>query len=400
MTSIHSPNRPFLPTTQQQLINQPLIEAQQQNNKIKDINKLDTITSTTTSTTTLQIVRPAPLKKLPTLPISTINPTSTTSASTSTISDGSGSGSNTTITTEVGNNTKKKNYQTDDIKLKQEHIKIKERELKRRQEQSIQKKKLQQRQRQEQKIQKKKQQCTFPLVQPFQKHNMMESKNEVKQPSHAKSQHSNSIDNTLDNQMLHEQHETTTTTPLFERLQTEEIQELKSYNRMITLKNHQISTFETLLEDLESRLEQETLQKLKLQDTLDTCNVKHKKEKMRLENDVDMWKNRVQVEKMKNKKLLEEVNKKDKEIHKMMQRKYDAATIAKQQQQQNNQQQPQNHQHRNRISNSNSSASLQTTSKNSSFSHKSPHEILAASGNAKTVRQRNVANSLLDFFGM
>ena len=99
------------------------------------------------------------------------------------------------------------------------------------------------------------------------------------------------------------------------------MQELKSHNRMITLKNHQIFTFETLLEDLESRLEQETLQKLKLQETLESCNVKHKKEKVRLENDVDMWKNRVQVEKMKNKKLLEEVNKKDKEIHKMMQRK-------------------------------------------------------------------------------
>ena len=33
----------------------------------------------------------------------------------------------------------------------------------------------------------------------------------------------------------------------------------------------------------------------------------------------------------------------------------------------------------------------------SSFSHKSPQEILAASGNAKTGRQRNVGNSLLDF---
>lgn len=52
-----------------------------------------------------------------------MNP-NTTSASNSTISEGNGSGSNTTITTEVGNNTKK-NYQTDDNKTKQEQIKIK-----------------------------------------------------------------------------------------------------------------------------------------------------------------------------------------------------------------------------------------------------------------------------------
>lgn len=48
---------------------------------------------------------------------------------------------------------------------------------------------------------------------------MMEAKNDPKH-LHTQSQHSNSVDNTLDNHMLHEQQETTTTTPLLERLQT------------------------------------------------------------------------------------------------------------------------------------------------------------------------------------
>ena len=32
--------------------------------------------------------------------------------------------------------------------------------------------------------------------------------------------------------------------------------------------------------------------------------------------------------------------------------------------------------------------------------HKSPHEILEASGSIKMVRERNATKSLLDFFGM
>jgi hypothetical protein len=32
--------------------------------------------------------------------------------------------------------------------------------------------------------------------------------------------------------------------------------------------------------------------------------------------------------------------------------------------------------------------------------HKSPHEILQASGSAETIRERNVSNALLDFFGL
>jgi hypothetical protein len=37
---------------------------------------------------------------------------------------------------------------------------------------------------------------------------------------------------------------------------------------------------------------------------------------------------------------------------------------------------------------------------NKSHMHESPHELLASSGNMEAVQQRNVTNSLLDFFGI
>merc|ERR1712151_906366 len=176
----------------------------------------------------------------------------------------------------------------------------------------------------EQRLEKerKKQQCSFPITQPFSPNtNMPDKKSATESTSREKkqsrSQQQQMRANTIDNAILHNDTIQENNTPLFERLQTEEIAELKSYNKILSIKNHQISTFETLLEDLESRLEIETSQKLKLQHLLEYKNDKFKKEVKELKNDVDAWKNRVHVEKIKNKKLLGEVNKKDKEIHKM-----------------------------------------------------------------------------------
>merc|ERR1711862_269094 len=208
-------------------------------------------------------------------------------------------------------------------------------------------KQQQQREHEEQqkiKKERKKQQCSFPTMQPFSnpnKNNMdnadNNNNNESKSTTPSTSQkklspqsqqrqqmRANSNANNIDGTIPHDNNtnqETTLSnnnnnTPLFERIQTEEIAELKSYNKILSIKNHQISTFEALLEDLESRLETETRQKLNLQTKLDLKKATFKKEKGRLEDDVHVWKNRVSVEKIKNKKLLEEVHKKDKEIHK------------------------------------------------------------------------------------
>jgi len=351
LTSTHSPNRQ---PQQKHLLQNKNISKEISNNSNSNtiiINKLDINHNITTTATTLQIVRPAPLKKLPSL-------TNTTA----TITSEGGGGSTATVTTSVVgnivNNNNKDNHNTHNTKYispddsrrnKDEQQKI-----------AAAKKKVALNQRQEQKkqeIKKKQQQCQFPIthqfnIQGYNNNNnrnttattMVKNNNDTGEPLQKKQPQAqrnnnnitnnyrvnantnnttqqlrtNSIDKIQQDQQISD---STTTTPLFERLQTEEIAELKSYNRILSLKNHQISTFESLLEDLETRLEQETSNRLNLEHLLESSNNTHLKERLSLEKDVDMWKTRVQVEKMKNKKLLEEVNKKDKEIHKMMQRK-------------------------------------------------------------------------------
>lgn len=182
----------------------------------------------------------------------------------------------------------------------------------------------------------------------------------------------------------------TNTTPLFERIHTEEVEELKVYQRVIDTKNMQISELEIVHDDLETRLECETRSRMELEKKLDSQTNYWMGERKELEKEVELWKSKVMMEKNKNMKLLEEINKKDKEIHKMMQRKYDAQTHS-------TNQQPKREQARsNNLQRSNS----QSRSLHSVNYLKSPQEILAASGSAQTVRERNVANSLLDFFGM
>lgn len=93
-----------------------------------------------------------------------------------------------------------------------------------------------------------------------------------------------------------------------------------------------------------------------------------------------------------------------------MQRKYDAKSQQHPNQTgtQHSQAQPARRDNNARDSNNTNSSSnrnhLQTSTSHRtvhSLSYfKSPQEILAASGSGQAVRERNVANSLLDFFGM
>jgi len=179
--------------------------------------------------------------------------------------------------------------------------------------------------------------------------------------------------------------------PLFERIATEEVQEMKAYARVIETQGRRLSELERIHDDLEARLEIQTKQNIKLEKSLEEQNQTWSSRCLDLEKDLDTWKNHVQVERTRNDRLRDQLNKKDKEIHKMMQRKYDAAH------QQHNHRQVQSHSREGRRQ---QASVRKSNSKQGLNDQESPFEILASSGSGEAVRERNVANSLLDFFGM
>jgi hypothetical protein len=110
-------------------------------------------------------------------------------------------------------------------------------------------------------------------------------------------------------------------TPLFERLVTEEVQELKAYARIIENQNRRLAELERVHGDLEARLELESIGRVQLETTLEErerdWGIKFKE----LEADRDHWKGVVKVEQTKNARLIDQVVRKDQDIHRMLQRK-------------------------------------------------------------------------------
>lgn len=190
-------------------------------------------------------------------------------------------------------------------------------------------------------------------------------------------------------------------TLLFERLVSEEVQELKAYARIIESQNRRLAELEAVHEDLEARLEKQTNERIELETTLETREKEWAVRCDALESERDQWKKTVEDERVKNERLLDLVYRKDKEIHRMIQRKYDSAKNLQQHGGFGH-----THSHRSDHSSKRNVSSDKHNEKHSSDHslapdrHKSPHEILAQSGNVEAVRERNVTNSLLDFFGM
>lgn len=186
-------------------------------------------------------------------------------------------------------------------------------------------------------------------------------------------------------------------TPLFERLVTEEVQELKAYARIIESQNRRLAELEKVHGDLESRLEYESRAKQQLESTLEERERQWQEKFATLEKDRDHWKEVVQIEQNKNSRLIEQVVRKDQDIQKMLQRKYDQPRDG-------------HFNHQSTVRNlrphgaghdrERSGTSGPASRSPSVDQHKSPHEILAANGSAEAVRARNVAHTLLDFFNM
>jgi hypothetical protein len=110
-------------------------------------------------------------------------------------------------------------------------------------------------------------------------------------------------------------------TPLFERLVTEEVQELKAYARIIENQNRRLAELERVHGDLEARLELESRGRVQLETTLEEREREWAIKFKQLEADRDHWKGVVKVEQTKNARLIDQVVRKDQDIHRMLQRK-------------------------------------------------------------------------------
>jgi hypothetical protein len=110
-------------------------------------------------------------------------------------------------------------------------------------------------------------------------------------------------------------------TPLFERLVTEEVQELKAYARIIENQNRRLVELERVHGDLEARLELEARRRAQLETTLEARERDWAARYHDLKRDRDHWKEEVTKEQSKNARLIDQVVRKDQDIHRMLQRK-------------------------------------------------------------------------------
>eukprot|EP00550_Attheya_septentrionalis_P011650 CAMPEP_0198306710 /NCGR_PEP_ID=MMETSP1449-20131203/58553_1 /TAXON_ID=420275 /ORGANISM="Attheya septentrionalis, Strain CCMP2084" /LENGTH=545 /DNA_ID=CAMNT_0044009267 /DNA_START=195 /DNA_END=1832 /DNA_ORIENTATION=+ len=193
-------------------------------------------------------------------------------------------------------------------------------------------------------------------------------------------------------------------TPLFDRLLSEEVQEMKLYAKIIKDQNQRLAELEDIHHNLEARLEMQTRERMELEEKLSENERKWEMRCAELEKERDDALKNVEMEKSANKGLLEHVSRTNKE---MQRRKYGTG--------------PQRHPHQREnlrprggesdirrvpsaergVSARELSPTLQHAKMNKKSNlHESPHELLASSGNTEAVQQRNVTNSLLDFFGI
>jgi hypothetical protein len=110
-------------------------------------------------------------------------------------------------------------------------------------------------------------------------------------------------------------------TPLFERLVTEEVQELKAYARIIESQQRRLVELERVHGDLEGRLQEETRARHSLEKTLEAREREWTRTVQEVTDDCNHWKTAVQAEQTKNSRLMDQVVRKDQDIHRMLQRK-------------------------------------------------------------------------------
>lgn len=117
-------------------------------------------------------------------------------------------------------------------------------------------------------------------------------------------------------------------TPLFQRLVTEEVQELKAYTRIIEEQNRRVTELERRTADLEKRLQKKDKENADLERTLEYRETGWRNKFDILESDRDHQKELVEQEKRMNTKLNYQVVQMEQEIHKFLTRKVRALCYA------------------------------------------------------------------------
>lgn len=228
--------------------------------------------------------------------------------------------------------------------------------------------------------------------------------NLIMSPSHQRTIENNNNGNTvmMDNTMAIPA-SSTPPTLLFERLVSEEVQELKSYARMIESQSRRLAELDRIHNDLENRLERETQERMDLEATLEQHERGWADKCETLTKERDQLKALVQTEKTTNERLVNLVRRKDIEIRKMIQRKFERDK------------QPHGH-HRDHSRGSTSGTGSSHSSLNNndrgssirpaaaerykgSVKNRSPHEYLSCRSNDQSIREREVTEVLTDFFG-
>jgi len=175
----------------------------------------------------------------------------------------------------------------------------------------------------------------------------------------------------------------------------EEVQELKEYSRVIQTQERQLTSLQSIQSDLEVRLEHQTAERIQLEATLENQQGHWAERCRRLETERDEWKEMVNKEQAKNDKLLGFVKRKEKEILKMIQRKYEPN------------QRPTSRSNTNvpianqpRINHEAQQQQSMMVGGDPLAYLRSPREMLEANASMQAVRETNATRNLLDFFGL
>ena len=112
------------------------------------------------------------------------------------------------------------------------------------------------------------------------------------------------------------------TTPLYERLVSEEVREMREYIRLVEQQSQRLIELERIYIDLESRLETEHSKSCYLEHTLTQQEIKWKSIVTNLLQEKEKSEKLVQEEKMKVDKLMEMVNRLQTEIHTLIKSKF------------------------------------------------------------------------------
>jgi hypothetical protein len=102
-------------------------------------------------------------------------------------------------------------------------------------------------------------------------------------------------------------------------------QELKSYSRIIQSQNARLAELERVNDDLERRLEIQAKQKMTLESELTAMERQWSMRYSELETERDAWKGAVEAERRRSTGLRDQISRKDRELHRMLQRKYDGS---------------------------------------------------------------------------